>query len=147
MKFLATALAFLVAEAAALSQTEKLRLVEKAIPVGKAAGARKLDQGLSITAYDSIQFNSCVSLSMVPGEEVQEQIAYSNEFSTDFQNGDLVSQKSYVLFNLCKTEYCDYDAEHLYMVELGEYMQLVGYRPQKTLDYCEACQEAEEWCL
>lgn len=152
MKFFSLLSAAMMAKALALSVDEKLRLLDRAIPLGKAAKAtgrgRRLDQEIQITAYESIQFDACVSLTTQLSEEMQEQIAYYNDLLNAYQEGEIVSQKSFVLFNICQTEYCVYDAEdNLYMIDLASYMQLTGYRPQKTMDYCEACEQAQDWCL
>jgi len=144
--------ALVVAKAAGLSIDDKMRLLEKAIPLNKKAAAfsknRRLDQGIQVTAYDSIQFNSCISLTTELDEQMQEQIAYYNDLMQMYQNGDLVSEKDFILFSICQTEYCSYEAEdNLYMVDLATYMGLTQYRPQKTMDYCEACEQAQNWCL
>lgn len=133
----------------ALSPEEKLRLLRKAVPF--KAGGRQLqdNNGNSyLTATDSIQFNSCVSLTAMPEEEDQEFIASSDDMKTLFENGDIVSQKSVVLFSICAADQCSYEAEdNLFVTDLDAYLQLTSYQPQKTFDYCEACQEAEQWCL
>jgi len=153
MKLLSSLLssAVLAKAVAALTVDEKIRLLDRAIPVGKSAremSHRKLDQGLQITAYDSIQFNSCVSMKTQLDEEMQQQIAYYNDLLQSYQNGQIVSQKSFVLFSICQTDYCSYEAEdNLYMIDLATYMGLTGYRPQKTMDYCDACEQAQNWCL
>lgn len=146
MKFAASILTALVASASALSLEKRMQLLEKATPLGKN---RKLEenQGFQITAYDSIQFNSCISLETQLSDEMKQTLSYSSDLLALWESGDIVSQKSVVLFSVCKTEYCSYKAEdNLYVVPLADYMALTQYRPQKQLDYCEACEQAYDWC-
>lgn len=135
--------AAVVAGASALTQEEKLRLLRRAVPLS----SRKLqDNGAAITSAESIQFNACVSLTALPEDEDQEFIASSDEMKTLFEQGDIVSQTSVVLFSICTTGSCTGSDEDLYVTDLGSYMQLTGYRPQKTFDYCEACKESQDYC-
>lgn len=145
MRFLSAVVAAAVmAKSMAMDAETKLRMLSKAIPFK----GRTLDDGWSITAYDSIQFNACLSLTTQLDDEMQQTLSYSSDLIALWEAGSIVSQKSVVLFSICKTEYCSYEAEdQLYVVDLPTYMQLAGYRPQKTMDYCEACQEAMDWCL
>jgi hypothetical protein len=137
--------AAIVAKASALTHDEKLRLLRRAVPLN----TRKLQEnngGAYITSAESIQFNACVSLTALPENEDQEFIASSDEMKTLFEQGDIVSQTSVVLFSICTTGSCSGSDEDLYVTDLGSYMQLTGYRPQKTFDYCEACQQSQDYC-
>jgi hypothetical protein len=144
---LAAPLLLLAASAQAL---DKKALLRAAIPVTKTGARRKLDdaEGISLTVNDSIQFNSCVSLSPELSDDEQETIASSQTLLGYWQTGDIMTEKSFVLFNICQTEYCSYEAEDsLYMVDLQTYMGLTAYRPQRFNNYCEACENAYDWCM
>jgi hypothetical protein len=139
--------AAVVARASALTQDEKLRLLRRAVPLS----SRKLNNNnnnaaAAITSAESIQFNACVSLTALPEDQDQEFIASSDEMKTLFEQGDIVSQTSVVLFSICTTGSCTGSDEGLYVTDLGSYMQLTGYRPQKTFDYCEVCKESQDYC-
>jgi hypothetical protein len=139
--------AAVVAQAAALTKEEQLRLLRKAKPLS----ARKLQEnnaGAYVTTADSIKFNACVSLTALPEQGDQEFIASSDYMKGLFEAGDIVSQTSAVLFSICATADCSTDTseENLYVTDLGSFMQLTGYRPQKTFDYCEACKQSQDYC-
>jgi hypothetical protein len=137
--------AAVVAQAAALTKDEQLRLLRKAKPFS----ARKLQENNGyVTTSDSIKFNACVSLTALPEQEDQETIAASDNLKSLFEAGDIVSQTSVVLFGVCATADCSTDTseDNLYVTDLGSYMQLTGYRPQKTFDYCEACKQSQDYC-
>lgn len=115
------------------------KLMVNAIPVDKHGNVRKLnDQGFQITGEYSIQFNHCLSLK---AEASDEELMFGETTMAYTANGQIMSEKSYVLFNVCKTAYCSYQAEdNLYMVELEDYMESLLYiASQDKENYCEAC--------
>jgi len=158
MKFLAAALAILltIADAAKAPKLRKKRvdprkLLSKAIPVDRNGKPRRLNEGddeFQITAKHSIAFNQCLSLKIQPDED-GEGIMFSNNNLQYTMEGKIVAEKSYVLFEICETGNCGYDAEDaLYMVELADYMEsLVEYYPDSIINYCEACKESTDFCL
>jgi hypothetical protein len=104
------------------------------------------DEEFEITGEYSIQFSQCVSLTTQANDaELMFDTLY--EYSSA---GQVVAEKSYVLFNVCKTANCGYyedNEEALYMVDLPTYMQtMTAVLPQQRMNYCETCQEAQEYC-
>ena len=93
----------------------------------------------------SIQFNTCVSMKMEPDGDSS---VFSNYLIDYTKKGQLVSQKSYVLFNVCETGYCDSgDESSLFMAELGDYMAaLVDYMPAQREAYCNRCANVQDYC-
>jgi hypothetical protein len=98
-----------------------------------------------VTSAHSIQFDQCVSLKLqAPDDSTMftDLIEYTKQ-------GTVVAEKSYVLFQVCETQYCSYKntEEDTYMIDLATYMgALVEYLPTQRASYCEACQEAQDYC-
>lgn len=140
MKFALAALLSL----SAVTAFDKQSLLRKAVKVGSG---RRLEQGAQVTSAHSIKFNQCLSLSVEP----QDMDTLTSEDNIGYaMDGLIASQKSYVLFNVCETEYCSYaaDDDNLYMVDLATYMQAVmEYLPTRKANYCDACQESYDTCL
>merc|ERR1711935_765965 len=65
-------------------------------------------------------------------------------------NGDLISAKDYILFNVCETDYCSYygeDEKMTFIAEVGTYFSAISqYLPTKVEQYCEACEESYDYC-
>jgi len=112
-----------------------------------AAAKRKLDEddAFEITGKYSIQFNSCTSMT-VQSEDLMEDA----NLIAMAENGDLVSDKDYILFNVCETDYCSYygeDEKMTFITEVGTYFQAISqYLPNKVNEYCEACEENYDYC-
>ena len=151
MKVLVAALSAFVftAEAKSNVRVSPEKLMDMAIKVDKNSDIlkhRKLEDYIQIGSEHSIQFNECIS---IPTEPYDYEIFYS-EYNLGYaQNGKIKSEKSYVLFNVCET---DYDCrnkgdDNLYMIELRYYMNsLLGYLPTKQARYCEVCERSQEYC-
>jgi hypothetical protein len=119
--------------------------MEKAIPVNRK-GERLLNQNFELTGAYSLQFNKCISL---PMEADEDGIMFADDLLSYTAQGEIVTQKSYILFNVCPTKYCSYYAsdDNLYMVDLATYMDsIVDFYMDRNDAYCGACQEAEEYC-
>jgi len=125
------------------------KLMRSAVRVDRET-LRRLDQNnqnqqWQVTGDYSIKFNSCTSLrTQSPDDDVMfgDLIDYT-------KSGQITAEKSYVLFNVCSTQYCSYDGEdeYVYMVDLATYMaSLIEYLPAQRANYCETCQEAQNWC-
>jgi hypothetical protein len=126
----------------------KRKLMEKAVPVQKTNLGRQLnnDQKFELTGAYSLQFNKCISL---PMEADEDSIMFNEDLMSYTKNGKIVTQKSYVLFNVCVTEMCSYYAsdDNLYMVELESYMDaIVDFYIDRNDEYCSACEDAKEYC-
>lgn len=132
--------------AAAKTRVRKSALMKSAVKVdSNMIPQRRLDEDdqFQVTSSYSIQFSTCVSLTM----EADQDTMFGDDTIEYTKNGKIVAEKSYALFNLCETDNCYYADENLYMVELSEFMQAtVDYEPERVKQYCETCQEAQNWC-
>ena len=150
MKFLVAAVsAFLVAAAdvgtPVRRRLDKRKLMEKAIRVN-SKGERHLNQDFELTAGYSIQFNHCVSLKTEPAND---DIMFAEDLIEYTAKGKIVSQKSYILFNVCETKFCDYysDDDNLFMVDVETYMASVtDIYEERQQSYCTACQTSRSFC-
>jgi hypothetical protein len=159
MKFLSLALAAVVGltDAKKISRSDinhrvKNNLVNKNVLMRGAkpynnAAKRKLEEEnqFEITGEYSIQFNSCTSMSVQNDEVIEDENLLAMA-----ANGDLVSDKDFILFNVCKTDYCEYygeDEKMTFIAEVGTYFQAISqYLPNKVEEYCEACEENYDYC-
>jgi hypothetical protein len=137
------------------------RLMEKAVRVNGKIGERILDEAaqeegeaeeqqeveeFQISGAHSIQFSRCVSLSAEPADE---DLMFDQYMISYTKAGQIVSQRSYVLFNVCAGYDCDYGGgdENLYMVDVATYLAAVTeYYAGKQESYCEACEQANNYC-
>lgn len=150
MKFVAAVLTtfFVAAEAnrktVHVNREELLRKATK-LTDRSILGDRKLDGYFQISADHSIQFNSCISLTTEPSDN---DIFYSENNVGYAQSGNIVSEKSFVLFNVCETDYCDYKGdENLYVIDLQTYLGItIPYLPTRKEMYCYACEASQEYC-
>jgi len=160
MKFFALAVAALVGltESRKVMNTHELNrrmkegLVNKSVllkgakPYNEAA-VRKLDEedAFEITGKYSIQFNTCISMTVQNAD-----LAEDGNLVEMAANGDLISEKDYILFNVCETEYCSYygeDDKMTFIAEVGTYFEAISqYLPTKVQEYCEACEENYDYC-
>ncbi|KAL3914650.1 MAG: hypothetical protein SGARI_000013 [Bacillariaceae sp.] len=107
---------------------------------------RKLEENqFEITGDYSIQFNHCMSLT------IQNEDMWEDGNMVDMAtNGDLISEKDYIIFNVCETEYCSYyadDEKMTFIADVGTYFQAISqYLPTKVQDYCEACEDNYDYC-
>lgn len=160
MKFFAVALAALVGltDAAKLNNKQldrrmKNGAVRKALmhgakPYDAKTKQRLLEEGeqaFEITGMYSIQFDSCISMT-VQNEDI---LADAN-LAEMAANGDLISEKDFIIFKVCLTASCAYDAEDdklTFVTDVGTYFQsLSQYLPQKIAAYCEGCVEQYNYC-
>jgi hypothetical protein len=159
MKFLAIALAALtgfseankIINTAELNRRLKNGLFNKQILMAGAKPAneftkRKLDQNaFEINGQYSIQFDHCLSLTVQ-----NENLWQDANFVDMAANLDLISAKDYIIFNVCETQYCSYNAQDdkmTFIADVGTYFQaLSGYLPTKVQEYCEACQQNYDYC-
>jgi hypothetical protein len=94
----------------------------------------------------SVQFNTCVSIPTQPSDDA---LLFSDSLISYTKKGQIVSQKSYVLFNVCPTNSCSYESnENLYMIDINSYMKAVtAYYADWTQSYCEACEDDRDHCV
>ena len=82
------------------------------------------ENAFEITGEYSIQFNNCISMTVQNAD-----IAADANLIEMVENGDLVSDKDYILFNVCKTEYCSYygeDDKMTFIADVGTYFQALS---------------------
>jgi hypothetical protein len=139
----------LFANASALSYVEKKDLLRRAVPLSEARRQLNDEQEAItiISSTQSIQFNTCISLSTELSDELKQTLSTYDVMKDYYEEGEIVALKNFVLFNVCESESCNNkDESNLYMIDLPSYMGLTGYMPQKTIDYCDACEAAVDWC-
>jgi len=159
MKFFSLALAAVVSftegkkiGSAELNKRMQSGLVNKSVLMRgakpyNAVAKRKMEEqeAFEITGKYSIQFNTCTSMSVENDEMIEDENLLAMA-----ANGDLVSDKDYILFNVCETEYCSYyseDQKMTFIAEVGTYFQAISqYLPNKVEEYCEACEENYDYC-
>jgi hypothetical protein len=161
MKFLSLVLAAVVGltDAKKIGSAELNRRMQKGL-VNKsvlmrgakpynAAAKRKLEEAeeeaWEITGEYSIQFNSCTSMTVQNDEMIEDENLLAMA-----ANGDLVSDKDFILFNVCETQYCEYygdEAKMTFIADVGTYFSAISqYLPNKVNEYCEACEENYDYC-
>lgn len=114
---------------------------------------RLAEQGFAISASQSLRFDTCISLTTELPDEMREALSTYDVMKDYYVAGEIVPIKSYVLFGVCEgsNTTCYYNegdaSSDLYMVDLPSYLGLFGYKPQQTIDYCDACADAMDFCL
>lgn len=115
------------------------------------------EERFEITGDYTIQFNSCISLKTGPSYENGNgddggngDILFNSDLIGYTQGGKIVNEKSFVLFNVCKTEYCSYynqDTASTYMIDINAYMQaLTQYYLDEQQKFCASCYYNYEYC-
>mmetsp|Transcript_21692 Transcript_21692/g.39847 ORF Transcript_21692/g.39847 Transcript_21692/m.39847 type:complete len:190 (+) Transcript_21692:83-652(+) len=124
-------------------------LLKKARPYKKKNAAkdtstRRLDgdEDFEIDGSYNLKFSQCVDL------KTYDEDLFDEDIVSYVQAGQVVSTSSYVLFHVCQGDYCYYDADtDLYIVDLPTYLTNVAtYHANKRTDYCEQCEEFEDYC-
>ena len=106
---------------------------------------RLLEGYARVSAQSSLQFNKCVSLKTEPSND---EVFYSEDNISYAQRGAIVSTKSFVMFNVCETDYCDANGnDNLYMIDLQTYLSsTMGYFPKRREMYCDTCMYSQKYC-
>lgn len=132
-------------------------LLKKAVPYKKSGGNNNnnnlstIDNKVSRRAEENnngidgsyyIQFSECMDVKLYDEDLFDENII------NYVKNGQIVAAKSYVLFHVCQKDSCYLESdEDLYLVDLATYMtNIAQYYANKRTDYCEQCQEYEDYC-
>ncbi len=100
-----------------------------------------------LLSTDTVRFNKCLSFAIEDDDIVQdsELIYYAN-------SGVIVSQKSYVLFDIqeCEPGSCVFDESNLtkiHIVPLEDFIDsFIEYFPTKKESYCQQCQNHYSYC-
>ena len=153
MKFILATLSafFLAAEAKRNIRVNHEMLMKKAVKVTDRnlpmSKRRDLNSNyFKITADHSIQFDSCMAVSTQPADN---DVFYNENNIQYAKNGQIVSQKSFVTFNVCETKNCRYQGnDNLYMIDLDTFVSsTMGFYPTKKGMYCNTCQRSQDYCL
>lgn len=136
MKIRASALSALWLAGCTANATIDQNIISQAV---RLSDGRKLSSSLTLSEKHSIQFKQCVSLTT----EV-----YDYDFLYSVSSGVAKSEMSYVLFNVCETENCGYQAnDNVYLVDLRTFIRsTMSFYPTKHERYCMACEASEEYC-
>jgi hypothetical protein len=106
------------------------------------------EEDFELTSAYSFQFDTCVSLTTEPDDAGQ--IIFDATLEIYATKGEIVPQTSFVLFNVCKTKYCDYYEadDNLYMIDVGTYMSSIAdFYVQRRKEYCTACKNSLQYCM
>lgn len=149
MRFAAAVFAFLVAACDAAApirrRLDKRKIMENAVRVN-SKGERHLNQDFEMSSGYSIQFNHCVSLKTEP---YNDEIMFADDLIRYTSKGQIVSQQSYILFNVCETKFCDYysDDDNLFMIDIDTYMaSITEVYLERQENYCTACLKSRGYC-
>eukprot|EP00980_Cylindrotheca_fusiformis_P006135 scaffold1319_cov126-Cylindrotheca_fusiformis.AAC.24 len=123
----------------------KQTLMRGATPYS-AAAKRMLDEDeWEINGDYSVEFEACVSL--VTGNED----LFEEDIVNYAANGLVKSERSYITFTVCKSNYCSSqsdDEKMTFITDVATYfMALAEYLPNQVRQYCEGCEENEDYCL
>lgn len=123
------------------------KILAKAVRVNHK-GERLLDQSQTFTLSSlySLQFDKCVSLKAEPSDTGS--IIFDDDLLPYTSKGSIVPQKSYILFNVCQTKYCEYATnDNLYMIDLDTYMAAIpSWYQEREANYCSACVDSYSYC-
>ena len=126
------------------------RIMEHAVRVNRN-GERILQEDnnnkFELTAMYSFNFDKCVSVRTEPSDAGE--IIFDANLEQYASKGEIVPQKSFILFNVCKTKYCDYYKadDNLFMIDIGTYMAAIAdYYVARTEAYCDACVDSYNYC-
>lgn len=125
------------------------RIMEHAVRVNRQ-GERILQENnnkFELTAMYSFNFDKCVSVRTEPSDAGE--IIFDANLEQYASKGEIVPQKSYILFNVCKTKYCDYykSDDNLFMIDIGTYMAAIAdYYVSRHEAYCDACVDSYNYC-
>ena len=131
-------------------QFNKQTLMRNAKPYGDTK--RKLEQQQDaaeeqwqINGLYSVQFSSCLSMT------VQDEDMFGENYINLVQDGDLVAEKSYILFTACETESCYYqadDAKMTFITDIASFFQaFADFLPSQVESYCEGCNQNYDYCM
>ena len=96
------------------------------------------------SSASTISFGKCVDV------KTKDENLFSEDLIEQVQAGNVMSLKSYVLFDVCNDTYgygCSESNSVEYMVDLATYLSVVGLKQanQRT-DYCEQCNRFQDSC-
>ena len=104
---------------------------------------RRLQEEVAFDGSYNLKFSRCVDV-----KTYDELLFEGEDIIEDVKAGDVVAVKSFVLFHVCQSATCDYDAEDdLYMIDLPTYLKgIAQYHANKRNDYCTECDMFADTC-
>lgn len=104
---------------------------------------RRLQEEVAFDGSYNLKFSRCVDV-----KTYNELLFDGEDIIEDVKAGDVAAVKSYVLFHVCQSATCDYDAEDdLYVIDLPTYLKGVAqYHANKRNDYCTECEMFADTC-
>lgn len=126
------------------------QLMANAVPYGDrnlANNNNNYNGNVQITGAHSIIFKSCESL------RVDADLSDDNDgtLTALYEEGSVRAQKSYILFDVCLSSYCDSGKSSdrtTYITDIASFINaLVYFIPSKQAQYCDGCQQNSNYCL
>jgi hypothetical protein len=104
---------------------------------------RRLQEEVAFDGSYNLKFSRCVDV-----KTYDELLFDGEDIIEDVKAGNVAAVKSYVLFHVCQSATCDYDAEDdLYVIDLPTYLKGVAqYHANKRNDYCTECEMFADTC-
>ncbi len=108
------------------------------------AAAEEDEAAVEPSSASTISFGKCVDV------KTRDENLFAEDLVEQAQAGNIMSLKSYVIFNVCENTYgygCSESNSVEYMVDLATYLSVVGLKQanQRT-DYCEQCNRFQDSC-
>lgn len=122
-------------------------IMEHAVRVNRQGERILQENHFELSSLYSFQFDTCVSLRTQPNENAE--FIFDTDLEQYASKGAIVPQKSYILFNVCLTKYCDYYKadDNLFMIDVNTYMAAIGdYFVARHEEYCSACVDSTDYC-
>ncbi len=104
---------------------------------------RRLQEDAAFDGSYNLKFSRCVDV-----KTYDELLFDGEDIIEDVKTGNVAAVKSYVLFHVCQSSTCDYDAEDdLYVIDLPTYLKgMAQYHANKRNDYCTECEIFADTC-
>jgi hypothetical protein len=125
-------------------------------PPNTDGNGRDLEEGadassFEITAAHTILFRSCESLTVQADfGSNDDDSGLSDTLKSMYQAGQLKAEKSYILFDVCLSEYCDSGkaSDHTtFITDMASFINaFLQFIPNKTQAYCQGCFDNQAYC-
>ena len=115
-----------------------------AVADDEEAAAEEEEVDVEPSSTSTISFGKCVDV------KTRDEDLFGEDLVEQVQAGNVMSLKSYVIFNVCTDTYgygCSESNSVEYMVDLSTYLSVVGLKQANLrTDYCEQCDRFQESC-
>jgi hypothetical protein len=157
MKILTLALAALLGTSNAVrlsgEYTSDVKLTTKIMENAKYYSGRELNDGgngFEITAAHTILFRSCESMTVQAEFGNGNDDGTSETIKTMYKSGTVKAQKSYILFDVCLSDYCDSGKASdrtTFITDMASFINaFLEFIPNKTKAYCQGCFDNQNYC-